>query len=150
MLIQRHLQKIFFTTDEAHGASHPDRFRWELWRPIQRELHNDESSWRWARQVSAPLMCRFTRELVRLHWPQVNPRVSLNYPSLCELERERWSFLLRNPIHNPAAARSRCVETGRIGVWEGKVGNLGCVTPHSFQKKRMALSGNALLYIAPL
>ncbi|KAI7808588.1 hypothetical protein IRJ41_008860 [Triplophysa rosa] len=56
----------------------------------------------------------------------------------------------RNPIHNPAAARSRCEETGRIGVREGKVGNLGCVTPHSFQNMRLALSGNTLRYIAAL
>lgn len=115
MLIQRHLQKIVFTADEAHGASHPDRFRWASLRPIQRERSRDYSSWRSVRQVWALIRHAFQHER--------NPTGVI--PLATASSRTMFALTTKLPC--------RMTHWGSRKNWSmrGKVWKLGCVTPLS-------------------
>lgn len=114
MLIQRHLQKIVFTADEAHGASHPDRFRWASLRPIQRERSRDYSSWRSARQVWAVI-----KHSRALH-PKRDPTGVIPFASASP--RAMFALTTELPF------RMTHWSSGKDWSVRGKVWKLGCVS----------------------
>lgn len=139
MLIQRHLQKIVFTADEAHGASHPDRFRSASFRPIQRERSRDYSSWRSARQVWALI------KHSRAFQPKSDPTGVI--PSASASSRAMFALTTKLPF------RITHEGVGRTGEWGGKVWKLDYVTPLSLSHAARYLrahtpgaSGNATAF----